>query len=282
MSALARRRLELLLSSRFSSRSQNRDALPHMRWTEPVEWGLGSLQTNLNRSAYSEGLENLLNWTGRSTRTLLASRLASERGMVLHITLSPDWAKERYLDLMGRSGSRLADPGPDMSYSSFSNTRFRSIRRAKMRQVEPLWAHGPMPRGDVLFTSLVGATCDKDDLSGLTFSELVIDHLALSVLHKNDSLWGINKTSRLPQFHQVYAQGEQERSLRDSLGRTWAPGEPFLVPGLPRVGLISDTIRLFDIVIGLVALYDGATVPLCPAACDLLVPVPADRREEME
>lgn len=272
MSSLARRRLERLLSSRFSRRTQNRDVLPHMRWSEPVEWGLGCLKRNLDRNVHSAGLPSLLNWTGRSTRTLLTSRLASERGMVMHITLSPGWAKERYLDLMGRSGPEFAGPGPDTSYSSYSNTRFRTMTQVSMRQVEPLWEHGPPPMGDVLFTSLVGATCGENDLRGLNFSELVIDHLALDVIHRNESLWKLNKSSHLPQFYQLYEQGGQEVRMKDSLGRAWAPGMPFLVPGMPGVGLISDTISLFGITIGLVALYDGATVPLCSAACDLLVP----------
>lgn len=269
MSSLARRRLECLISSRFSCSTTNRDVLPHLRWSEPVEWGLGCLKRNLDRNVHSAGLPRLLSWTGRTTRTLLASRLASERGMVMCITLSPSWSKERYLDLMGRSGPGY--PGPDASCSNYYTTRMRTAQ-VSLRQVEPLWEHGPPPMGDVLFTSLVGATCGEDDLRDLSFSELVIDHLALDVIHRNESLWNLNKTSHLPQFYQLYEQGGQEVRMKDSLGRTWAPGMPFLVPGMPEVGLISDTINLFGIAIGLVALYNGATVPLCSAACDLLVP----------
>lgn len=278
MTGITRTQLEWFLFKRFPpetrlTRSRDTGLLGFPAWQCAQSLGLEKLGENVSRHPIDHSLDTALRLTGRTTRSLLGVRLASERGNVLHLTTSPRWSRSRYLDLMGRSDMQHS-PGPEVR----ARGRWDPPMAAVISDhVEPLGPAGAPPAGEVVFSSLTGATSGRDELRGRSFSTLSADHVVLEVLLSHRHLWkekelNVGPEATDPAFCPIYEAGGSQ-GLRDGLGRTWSPGQPFTVPGLDKVGLAVDNIRLFGIVIGLVALFGGVTEPLCPAACDLLVPV---------
>lgn len=255
-----RSRLLGLIARRYSQSSAF--VRPRLDWKDPVEWGRLALQENIHSKMFDRATERwefLTRHTGRTVRSLITTRLASEQGGVLHLTLGKRWSCDRYLELLGS-----LPPAPKW--------RSGAIYTIEPEDVEPLQPAHP-PRGDVVFTSPADIYRDQS-VRGRSFQAVVADHMAIDTIFADPELWQPKSFER---YHNEtlwasLASINTSPGVADSLGRSWEPGMSFTLPGRQSVGLVTDTITYVGIVIGLAALYEGQPVPLCPETCDLLEP----------
>jgi hypothetical protein len=255
-----RARLLDLLARRYSQRPAV--VRPVLNWKDPVEWARLKLAENgANSLAISADArwDYLTRCTGSTVRALMTTRLASERGGVLHLTLSKRLLCESYVELMGL---RTAIP----------RWRFNSSHVVGPGDVEPL-RPGQLPRGDALFISPADMYRNPGT-RGRKFDALVADHVVVDVIFANSKIWmpsALERRENEPLWSSL-ASIESRACVIDAVGRRWEPGMSFTLPGQAPVGLITDTICYVNIVIGLAALYEGRPVSLCPEMCVLLEP----------